>query len=69
MFWSLSVKCQAAAVRILLCFFRLDILALEIGERYVQRLVRDPDWMFIDAVSANFRLAEDPSRIVAFAGM
>jgi hypothetical protein len=26
-----------------LCFFRLSILALEVGERHVQRLVSQPD--------------------------
>jgi hypothetical protein len=38
-FLNLCVQRQAAAVRMFLGFFRLGILALEIGERYVQRLV------------------------------
>jgi hypothetical protein len=43
-------------------FFRLSILAFEVGERYVQRFVTEPGWMiFIDAASANFRLADQPS--------
>jgi hypothetical protein len=48
----------------LLRFFRLSILALEIGERHVRRLVPELDWMFIDATSANFRLAIRQLRIV-----
>jgi len=56
----LCVQRQAAAVRMLLSLFRLCILALEVSERYVQRLVSEADWMmFIDATSANFRLAEN----------
>jgi hypothetical protein len=36
-------KRQAAAVGVLLRFFRLSILAFEVSERYVQRLVPEPD--------------------------
>jgi hypothetical protein len=32
----LRIQCQAAAVRMFLCFFRLSFLAFEIGERHVQ---------------------------------
>jgi len=34
---------QAAAVRMLLSFFRLSILPYEIREFYIQRLVSEPD--------------------------
>ena len=34
---------QAAAVRMLLSFFRLSILPFEIREFYIQRLVSEPD--------------------------
>ena len=34
---------QAAAISVLLGFFRLSILAFEVSERYVQRLVPEPD--------------------------
>jgi hypothetical protein len=47
----------------LLRFFRLSILPLEIGERHVQRLVPELNWMFIDATSANFRLADQQARM------
>jgi len=39
----LCVQRQAAAVRMFLRFFRLGILALEIGDGYVQRLVPESD--------------------------
>src|SRR5260370_40808178 len=39
----LCVQCQAAAVRMLLSFFGLSILAFEIGERHVKRLVPEAD--------------------------
>jgi len=32
-FFRLCVQCQAVAVRMFLCFFRLSILAFEVGER------------------------------------
>jgi len=41
-----------------LSFFRLSVLALEIEKRHVQRFVTEPDWLFIDATSANYRLAD-----------
>jgi len=40
---ALCVKRQAAAVRMFLQFFGLDILALSIDDRYVQRFVTEPD--------------------------
>jgi hypothetical protein len=47
-----------------LSFLGLGILALEIGERNVKRLVPEADWMiFIDATSANFRLADKPGLV------
>ena len=39
----LRVQRQAAAVRMFQGFFRLSILALEVGERHVQRLVTEAD--------------------------
>jgi hypothetical protein len=39
----LSVQRQAAAIGMFLGFFRLSIFAFEVGERYVQRLVPEPD--------------------------
>jgi hypothetical protein len=39
----LSIQRQAAAVGMFLRFFRFGILAFEIGERYVQRLVTEAD--------------------------
>jgi hypothetical protein len=41
-------------------FFGFGIFAFEVGERHNQRLVSELDWMFIDATSANFRLADNP---------
>jgi hypothetical protein len=38
-----SVQRQAAAVGVFLRFFRLGILAFEIGERHIQRFVTEPD--------------------------
>jgi hypothetical protein len=57
---ALCVECQAAAVRMFLSFFRLGILALEIGERYIQRLVPEANSLLIDATPANYRLADHP---------
>jgi hypothetical protein len=46
----------------LLCFFRLSILALEIGERHVQCLVAEPDAdrPLRRAIPLNFRIADQP---------
>jgi len=38
----LCIQSQTAAVRMFLRFFRLSILAFEVGERYIQRLVPEP---------------------------
>jgi hypothetical protein len=40
---ALCIQRQAAAVGIFMRFFRLGILALEVGERNVQRFVAEPD--------------------------
>jgi hypothetical protein len=40
---ALCVQREAAAVRMFLGFFRFGILAFEIGERYIQRVVPEPD--------------------------
>jgi hypothetical protein len=40
-------------------FFGFDILALEIGERHIQRLMSQ--W-FAEAAWVNFRIADKPSR-------
>jgi len=40
---TLCVQRKTAAVRAFLRFFRLSILAFEVGERYLQRLVSEPD--------------------------
>ena len=50
-------------VRMFLRFFGFGILAFEVGERHIQRLVFELDWMFIDATSANFRLADNTLRM------
>jgi hypothetical protein len=39
----LCVQRQTAAVRMFLCFLRLGVLALEVSERHVQRLVPEAD--------------------------
>ena len=44
---SLCVQRQAAAVRMFLSFFRLGILALEVGERHVQRFVPRRIWIVL----------------------
>jgi len=46
-----AYSAKAAAVRMFLCFFGFGVLALEIGERYVQRLVTEAnsDMVLIDA--------------------
>ena len=40
---ALCVERQAAAVGVLLSFFRLSVLAFEVGERYVQRFAVEAD--------------------------
>jgi len=42
--------------------FGLGVFAFEISQRHVQGFVPEADWMmFIDATSANFRLADHSS--------
>ena len=50
----LCVECQAAAVGVLLRFFRFGVLAFEIGQHYVQRLVTKADADDIDRRSVEW---------------
>src|SRR5215472_13456408 len=43
MFLGLCVQRQAAGISVLLCFLRLGVLPLEVGEGHVQRLVPEPN--------------------------
>ena len=56
---ALCVQRQAAAVRVLLGFFRLGILAFEIGERHVQRFVTEAGSVGAEPW-LNFRMADQP---------
>ena len=66
MFLAFRVQRQAAAVGVLLRFFRFGVLAVEIGEHHVERFVPEPDadgfhshlpWL-------NFQIADNPRTIL-----